>query len=402
MQPAGACPLYQHDNPSTLGHIARDLGEAYLEREPLNYNQKRVFRRLAECQTAALGGALWQCRDCRRWVPVYHSCRDRHCPNCKARERAEWVQSRLGELLPIPYFHVVFTLPHTINPLVFRNPKEVLGLLFRSASQTLLQFAQDPRYLGAKPGVVMVLHTWGRKLNLHYHVHCVVTGGGFSKTGNAWTPCPRKNYLFPVRALSKVFRAIFISGLDKKFAALNKPDNLSTSVSWATFKRKLLSKKWVVYAKEPFGGPEQVLKYLGQYTNRAAISNQRILSNQNGRVIFTYKDYKDGEKLKRLNLSAEDFMHRFLLHVLPSGFHRIRYFGFLAPRNKKQALAKAHAILGKPDLKTPKPEILQEESLPGEDEEVRLCPHCKGQLLLQRTMTQLDQKRARCLLWDSS
>ena len=306
----------------------------------------------------------------------------------------------MEELLPVPYIHVVFTQPHKLNPLIFRNPRDLLGLLFRSVSQTLLTFAKDEKFLGAKPGVVMVLHTWGRKLNLHYHVHCIVTGGGLSNSGEDWVNCPKDDFLFPVRALSKVFRAIFVSGLDRlRDLDLPKPE-LYTQEGWRSYKTQLFSKSWVVYAKPPFGGPQQVLKYLGQYTNRAAVSNQRIISYKKGRVLLSYKDYKDQSKIKTLDLSAQDFMDRFLHHALPSGFHRIRYSGFLAPRIKKQSLEKAREILGRPTVQIPdKPEP---DQITEEGETTRPCPYCKGRLILLRTTTLLDQKRARCMLWDSS
>ena len=399
------CPLTYDTNQPKVGQIIRDLGESFLDRTPLSYDQKRVFRRLGECRTAVMGGGIWHCSSCNRTVGVYHSCRDRHCPNCKAMDRKKWTESRLAELLPIPYFHVVFTLPHELNNAIFRNPRQLLGLLFKAASKTLLEFAENPAHLGAQPGITMVLHTWGQQLKPHYHVHCIVTGGGLNQTRDQWIPSPKKDYLFPFKALAKVFRGKYLSGMDEIKADLDL-DGISTERDWLAFKRRVgRKKKWVVYIKEPFGGPEQVIKYLAQYTNRIAISNNRIRSYQNGKVTFSYKDYKHNHQVKELTLEAGIFIRRILLHVLPSGFHRIRYYGFLSSRQKTASIDMAKRLLGAQHLAddlTSKFQIEKEPEPESEKEDFeRPCPHCDGVIRLSRTLQKTHQDLARKALWST-
>ncbi len=407
------CPLLSLQSKPDLGTIFRDLGEAFLERERLNRNQRRVFHRIGECRTAAMGGTLWQCQDCGQWVGVYHSCRDRHCPGCQAMKRADWVEDRLAELLPVPYFHVVFTLPHELNGLVKNNPRECLGLLFSCASGTLLKFAADPKFLGAVPGILTVLHTWGQKLNLHYHLHCIVTGGGLAADQGRWVSVPKPNSLFPIKALSKVFRGKYLTGLDKlRRQGLKDPPGLSltSDQDWLSFKQSLAKKKkWNAYLKPPFSTPEHLLEYFAQYTNRIAISNRRILAYDGKTVRFSYKDYRDGCRVKQLTLDVAAFARRFLLHVLPKGFMRIRYYGFLASCKKKASLAicrKFLTLLGQmpPDDKAPPTQQHQDHNATNaEGLELRNCPYCPTGLLVQiRPVYLFERSRARSLLWDTS
>ncbi len=414
----GDCPLVSAEPKVDLGTIFRDLGEGFLERERLNPNQKRVFRRVGECRTAAMGGAVWQCQACGRKVGVYHSCRDRHCPKCQAMHRYRWAEDRHGELLPVPYFHVVFTLPHELNWLVAANPLACLGLLFQCASKTLLAFASDPKFLGAEPGILMVLHTWGQKLNLHYHVHCMVTCGGLVSSQSRWVSATDPKFLFPVRALAKVFRGKYLSGLDTLWQnGLVDPAGLSMQSphDWLAFKHKLAKKKqWNVYSQEPYGNSQQLIKYLAQYTNRAAISNDRILSYDGKQVCFRYKKYqKNAFSFRTLTLNSREFARRFLLHVLPSGFMRIRYYGFLANCKKKKSLQMARKILTilrlipttSSQIQLDSEKIAQEdqqETNPSNQLEFQKCPFCQASEMRPSFLYHEDRQRARSLLWDTS
>lgn len=371
-----ACTTPTHSATLRLGAVLAALPESFTH--PLNHHQRRAFRDLVRCRTPALGGELWACGHCGRQVPVYHSCGNRHCPRCGAAARARWVGQRLNELLPVPYFHTVFTLPNVLNPLIQANPRPLIGLLFRAVSATLRSFARDPKHLGAEPAVLMVLHTWGSRLNLHYHIHCVVTGGGLTDNGT-WAPAKSTKFLFPVKAMSPVFRGKFVDGLHRLFAttSLRFPQN-NNPKRWADLKAKLYTKPWIVYAKRPFGGPAQVLKYLGRYTHRTAISDQRILAHRRGMVTFRYKDYKRGGKQRRLILPEAIFAKRFLQHVLPPSVKRVRYAGLLASCKKTRCLALARAVLG---VVTVNPrEVLpkrEDEEFAEHEDTPRTCPFCQ-------------------------
>jgi len=340
-------------NPHRLGlaDVLRAHQQEFLARwnRVLSREQRRALRDLRDCRTAALGGHLQQCDQCGHRVNVYNSCRNRHCPKCRARARAKWLAQRQAELLPVPYFHVVFTLPQQIAGLALQNPKQIYNLLFRAASQTLLEIAADPKHLGAQIGFLAVLHTWGQNLHLHPHLHCAVPGGGISPDGLRWIAC-RKNFFLPVRVLSRLFRKKFLRALRTAFAkgALHFAGQLRDLAAPAAFRalcQKAALHEWVVYAKAPFGGPERVLKYLARYTHRVAISNHRLHSFENGRVRFTGKDYTQRGRTKIMNLDAIEFIRRFLLHVLPAGLVRIRQFGFLANRVRTQKLDQCRALL---------------------------------------------------------
>lgn len=362
--------------------------------------QERVLNNIVRCRTAALGGHVDTCADrCGFSRISYNSCRDRHCPKCQSRQRAEWVTKRLERILPVPYFHVVFTIPDGLNPLALRNKRALYSILFKAASKTLTQLGRDPKRLNADLGVTAVLHTWGQNLLLHPHLHCVVTGGGLSRDGSRWVK-GRERYLLPVKVLGKLFRGKFMALLQK---ARDEGDldfngstaDLSDPSVWARFRDGLYKKSWVVYAKPPFRGAEQVFRYLGRYTHRVAISNHRIKAIKDGRVRFTVKDYKDGAKKKTMSLMGEEFLRRFLLHVLPKGFVRIRHYGLCASRNVNTKLMTAKRLL--------EPESVVEADDRAEDEgekqpwwerfreltgvDVMACPCCGGRLERRQAMT---------------
>jgi Putative transposase/Transposase zinc-binding domain len=369
-----------------LADIFRTHQEDFLARwnPVLCREQRRALRDIRDCRTAVLGGHLQRCDQCGHRVNVYNSCRNRHCPKCQATARAKWLAQRQAELLPAPYFHVVFTLPPQIGRLALRNGKLIYTFLFRAASQTLLEIAADPKHLGASIGFLAVLHTWGQNLHLHPHLHCIVPGGGISPDGSRWIAC-RKSFFLPVRVLSRLFRKKFLRSLR---AAFSKGDlrladelhDLAEAAAFRSFCQQAARNEWVVYAKPPFGGPERVLKYLARYTHRVAISNHRLRSLENGRVSFDWKDYAHGSRTKMMSLEAVEFIRRFLLHVLPSGLVRIRQFGFLANRVRKQKLEQCRALLG---ARTLSPTIDSDDRPHAQIEDAHRCPICKlGRLIV--------------------
>ena len=362
----------------TLGALFRAADKSFFLGNPLSEDQVKVAHRLARCQTQAMGGHLWCCDTCGALVPMYNSCRNRNCPQCQKMDQYRWVSARLKELLPVPYFHCVFTLPHKLNPLVYANPRALLGALFKAAATTLLKFGADPQWMGAKPGILMVLHTWGQKLNLHYHVHCIVTGGGLSAQ-KQWVPSYSEKYLFPVRAMSDVFRGLYWQYLER---LLEKEKLLIPHECAAYFsnreklKTSLHAKQWVVYAKEPFAGPTAVLKYLARYTHRTAIANSRILKYANGMVTFRYVDYRKQRQQRLLHLPLQRFLRSFIDHVLPSGFMRIRGYGIWANACKKKDLTWCRYLLGDPVTHQPPMDTDNDEVATIEHFDFR-CPHCK-------------------------
>lgn len=344
-----------------VADVVRRYGGSFAATHRLSLQQRRVLRAIVQCRTAALGGHVEQCADCGHQRIAYNSCRNRHCPKCQGGERAKWFAAQQALLLPVPYFHVVFTLPHPLNALIRLNRRELYALLFRTAAATLQQFAADPTHLGAELGITAVLHTWGQTLTEHVHLHCVVTGGGLSSEGR-WVDLPkgRRNrlFLFPVRALSRLFRAKFCEGLEAlrahgtlRFLGQSAP--LSGRVEWARLRHTLTSTPWVVYAKPPFGGPDVVLKYLSRYTHRIAIANRRLISVDDGVVRFRYRDYADHNATKEMPLPAAEFLRRFLQHVLPPGFKRIRHFGLLASRCRAHKLGRCRELLGEVPRQAP-------------------------------------------------
>ena len=323
-----------------LAAIVRAHGQALRRSQPLAAVQRRALRAIETCRTPALGGHLERCDHCGATRAVYHSCRNRHCPQCQALAQTRWVEARRAELLPIPYFHVVFTLPHALNSLAQARPRLVYALLFHCATDTLQSFARDPRHLGGELGLTAILHTWGQNLSQHVHLHCVVTGGALANDGSRWIPA-RRRFLFPVRALSKLFRGKYLAALRKASAHGRIPPEVDLS----GLLRAVQGAPWVVYAKPPFGGPEPVLAYLGRYTHRIAIRNERILRLRSGVVSFRWRDYADANRTKVMALPAEEFLRRFLHHVVPAGFQRIRHFGLLANRRRSRALARCRELL---------------------------------------------------------
>ena len=332
-----------------LADIVRRHGAAFRAAHRLCGVQHQALRAIERCRTAALGGELLACDACGARRYVYHSCRNRHCPKCQTRAKERWLADRRAELLPVPYYHLVFTLPHELNALAQGNPRVLYAMLFAAASETLIGFGANPRWLGGEIAATLVLHTWGQTLSQHLHVHALVAGGALSNAGD-WIRA-RRGFLFPVKALSVVFRGKFLATLGEaltcaRFTLLGGTAALGEPRAQRTLLANLRKHPWVVYAKRPFAGPEQVLEYLGRYTHRTAISNERLVAFDANSVRFRYKDYAHAERRKTMALDAEEFLRRFTLHVLPRGFNRIRHYGLLANRNKRALLASARAALG--------------------------------------------------------
>ena len=383
----GQAPAKTHPT-LTLGDIVRRYATDFGRHHALCGVQAKALRAIADCRTAALGGHRSRCDSCGAEVNQYNSCRNRHCPTCQTVARLRWLEAREAELLPIPYFHVVFTLPHDINPLAQGNPRIIYNRLFKAAADTLKTFAADPKHLGATPGITLVLHTWSQNLGQHLHTHCIVTGGGLSPDGDHWVPCKqnphaKKVFLFPVKALSKVFRGKFISGLRQDYQAgelhfAGGTTQFASPAGFSVLLDRLHAKSWVVYAKHPFAGPKQVLRYLSRYTHRVAIGNARLQSMEDSQVTFRYKDYADHGQHKSMTLQADEFLRRFLLHILPSGFMRLRHYGLLANRYRKVKLARCRLLLHQPDPPAREKEDAADllQRLAGVD--VTLCPICKA------------------------
>ena len=344
-----------------VADIFRRYGGSYRNEHDgsLSTAQRRVMSAIEMCRTAALGGHIEECdnAECRHQRNAYNSCRNRHCTKCQCLARAEWIEDRQSELLDCGYFHVVFTVPEEIAAIAYQNKKVVYGILFQAAAKTLRTIAADPKHLGAEIGFFAVLHTWGQNLLHHPHLHFVVAGGGIAPEGNRWISC-RPGFFLSVRVLSRLFRRLFLKSLQKAFESgkLNFFSSLEALRDLKAFLRYLApvrKKEWVVYAKPPFAGPQQVLDYVGRYTHRVAISNDRIIDIEDREVRFRWKDYRDHDRQKTMTLTADEFIRRFLLHVLPDGFQRIRYFGFLGNRYRKQKLALCRQLLGMPENGVP-------------------------------------------------
>ena len=355
----------------------------------LNPQQRKAFAAIRDCRTAALGGHVEyveQCDTCGHLVNAYNSCRDRHCPKCQAAARAKWMAARESELLPVPYFHVVFTLPREIGELALQNAREIYSILFRAASETLLTISADPKRLGAAVGFLAVLHTWGQNLHLHPHLHCVVPGGGIAPDGAKWIGCRKPSFLLPIPVLKSRFRNVFLIYLreafdDGRLKFHGEMAELARPAAFVALCNRMQRIKWNVHAKAPFGGPEQVLKYLARYTHRVAISNSRILSVADGKVIFQWKDYADGNKTKIMTLDAVEFIRRFLLHILPGGFVRIRQFGFLANRARREKLALCRTLLNAPAPLS----NATVAGVPDRKTDEKRCPVCRtGHMILIR------------------
>jgi len=360
------------------GDTYRHLHDAHLGRV-----ERRVMSAIALCRTAALGGHAESCADCGFVRYAYNSCRNRHCPKCQGHARAEWLAARQAELLPVPYFHVVFTMPAPAAEIAFQNKQTVYAILFRTAAETLRRIAADPKHLGAEIGLVAVLHTWGQTLQHHPHVHCVVPGGGPSPDGTRWVAC-RPGFFLPVRVLSRLFRRLFLDELRAAFDAgqlgfFGALAPLTEPVNFVRRLRELRRMEWVVYAKPPVGGPEQVLAYLGRYTHRVAIANSRLVTVTEEKVAFRWKDYRHHGKLKVMALAPDEFIRRFLLHALPDGFHRIRHYGFLANGHRAAKLALCRELLAA------SPTVEPATKIPPKPKETTMafdrCPCCGGAML---------------------
>lgn len=349
----------------SLGEIVRRIGPRYEQSHRLTRSQLRTLRAISLCRTPALGGHLDQCTHCGFRHMVWHSCRNRHCPRCQAQARKRWLEERKRELLPVPYFHVVFTIPDSLHAFALAAPRQFYDILFTATRETLLVIASDPTRLGARIGALAVLHTWGQTLTLHPHVHCVIPAGGFSLDGRRWLRARRKNFFLPVRVLGRYFRRRFLEMLRQ---TLREDTAFRARVQHGEgLLAQAAGKEWIVYAKRPFGGPEQVLSYLAAYTHRIAISERRIVSFDGQRVRFRYKDYNDGDREKVMDLDAAEFLRRYLLHVLPERFVRIRHFGFLANRVRTQNLTRVREQLGAAPIRSSEPE---------QDRPVPRCPSC--------------------------
>ena len=363
-----------------LAEVLRRHGPAYLASHPLSAAKARVWRAILACRTAALGGHVQACDACGTMRHVYHSCRNRHCPLCQTRAKEAWLAARQRELLPVPYFHLVFTLPHDLNGLIGSNPRLLYETLFGAVSATLTEFAANPRWLGGTAAFSLVLHTWKQDLGRHVHIHALMAGGALSATGD-WNTA-KQGFLFPVQALSKVFRGKFIAALKQARDNGGLPEPVLADHAWRDLIARLYAHEWVVYAKQPLAGPEQVLEYLGRYTHRVAISNERIVGiDEAGVALRVRADATTGKK-RTVRLKAGEFIDRFLMHVLPGGFKRIRHYGLLGPAAKAVKLAQARAALN-----APVPDPLVVESVQAfmqriEWQEYLRCPHCgEGQFV---------------------
>jgi hypothetical protein len=369
--------------PLEVADLVRAAGDAFIERNRrwIRWKHVKVLLAIARCRTTALGGHLDECTRCGHRAISYNSCRNRHCPKCQAGARERWIAARQKELLPTRYLHVVFTLPGHLAPLVLQNKKVIYDLLFRTSAETLLQVARDPRHLGAEIGFFSVLHTWSQKLTAHPHVHCVVPAGGLSPDHTRWMRS-RDNYFLPKEVLGELFRGKFVNALKQAFqnGQLQFHGDLKLLAQpkiFAAWLRPLHRQDWVVYLKRPFGGPEYVLRYLGRYTHRVAISNRRLVSFADGQVTFRWRDSADHNKQKLLTLPVDEFLRRFLLHILPQGFVRIRHFGFLANRKRATTVPLCHQLLGSTSPPTTQPE---HSTAPCSD--TWLCPNCGGPMVV--------------------
>ena len=377
-----------------VADVFRRYGELYRHNHgaSMSSEQRRVMAAIEVCRTAVLGGHLERCDQCDYERNCFNSCRDRHCPKCQSLARAQWIEHRLAELLDCPYFHVVFTVPDEIAAIAYQNKEVVYDILFHTTAETLKTIAADPKHLGAEIGFFAVLHSWGQNLMFHPHLHCVVPGGGLSADGRRWVGC-RARFFLSVRVLSRLFRRLFLDSVEKAFKCgkprffaalefLRDPHAFAEQIAHAK------ETEWVVYTKRPFAGPQQVLDYVGRYTHRVAISNNRLIDIDNGRVKFHWKDYRDHSQIKVMDLEADEFIRRFLLHVLPEGFQRIRYYGFLANRDRRRKLALCRQLLG---MQTSSPTTSIRDyreryhELTGRS--LTLCPRCqKGQMVIVQSL----------------
>jgi hypothetical protein len=384
-----------------VADIIRSAGDSFIgrNRAHLSWQQLKVLRAIQHCRTAALGGHLDQCSRCGHRAISFFSCRNRHCPKCQTNARNKWLAARSDELLGVSYFHVVFTLPHELSALALQNKRAIYDLLFRASAATLLEVAADPKHLGAQIGFLSVLHTWGQNLQAHPHVHCVIPAGGLSPDRSRWIH-PKYPFLLPVKVLSRVFRGKFVAGLKclyrrKKLGFHGNLKDLSQPIPFHAFLRQLFRQDWVVYAKPPFGGPEYVLQYLARYTHRVAISNHRLVSLADGKVTFRWKDYAHGNKKRKMTITTDEFLRRFLLHVLPRGFVRIRHFGFLSARRRRELIAVCHQLVAEVAKPRSPTQTVGPPSLAAWP-----CPCCGGTMIIIEKLT-AQQIRLRFAEWNN-
>jgi putative transposase/transposase-like zinc-binding protein len=370
-----------------VAEVFRRHGAAWRATNAVHVNlaQRRVMTAIEICRTDALGGHVERCQDCEHSIIAYNSCRNRHCPKCQGRAAAAWLGAKEAELLPVPYFHFVFALPPAIGAMAYQNKAKVYGLLFKAASETLITIAADQKHLGADIGIIAVLHTWGQNLQHHPHVHCVVPGGGVSADGKRWINC-RPGFFLPVRVLSRLFRRLFLEGLTAAFKAdalqfFADLAHLNMAKVFAATLATLRTAEWLVYAKKTFAGPEQLLAYIAQYTHRVAITNNRLLDLEDTHVRFRWRSHKRGarRKNKAMRIEVAEFMRRFLLHVLPNGFHRIRHYGLLANGHRAEKLALCRRLLTAPIPSTVSPEK-GDHDLGARGYQPPPCPCCGGRL----------------------
>jgi hypothetical protein len=386
--------------PWEVADIIRRAGNRFIERygSSLTWAQLKVLRAIEHCRTAALGGHRDQCVRCGHQAISYNSCRNRHCPKCQTNAREKWLRAREQELLPVCYFHLVFSVPHALVPLIWQNKRILFSLLFETSAATLLEVAADPARLGSEIGFLSILHTWGQTLQRHPHIHCVVPGGGMSPDHARWIRAP-SHFFLPVRVLSRVFRGKFVAGLRQAFhrnrlGFYGECKHLASEKAFAAFLRTLFRQEWVVYSKRPFGGPRHVLQYLARYTHRVAISNHRITDVSDTHVAFRWKDYAHHSKSRTMSLTHDEFLRRFLQHILPKAFPRIRYFGFLANRRRGDLLPVCRALLSAPHpVSTTAPAANVSV--------VWQCPNCQGpmQVVERLTAQQILREEHRRVCW---
>jgi len=384
MRPASAPDAAPRARPRPAVEVAdifRAHGAAYRHAHALARAPRRAMQAIETCRTAALGGHRETCDTCGADRIAYNSCRNRHCPKCQTLAKERWLAARRADLLPVEYFHVVFTLPHALNALAQGNPRVVYTLLFRAVAATLTTFGRDPRHLGGDVGGTAILHTWGQNLSQHLHLHCVVTGGALTQDGARWIAAP--GFLFPVQALARVFRGKYLAALQRAFTTGQlvfggSLAGLAEPAAFAAWLADFRQHDWVVFAKRPFAGPTQVLEYLGRYTHRVAISNERLVGHTEGVVRFRWRDYADGDRMKIMTLTAEEFIRRFLLHVVLDGFVRIRHFGFLANRSRRAKLARCQDLLAQPPAPlAPPTESVSALMLRLTGIDIERCPVCQ-------------------------
>ena len=384
-----------------LADILRLYADDYRRSHPVAYEQLKVMHHIQICRTAVLGGHVQRCDQCAFEQIAYNSCRDRHCPKCQTLTKEKWLNDRKAELLPCSYFHLVFTLPHALNPIILSNKNATLNILFAAVNQTLQAFAKDPQWkLQGRLGFISVLHTWSQTLIDHFHIHCLIAAGALSFTKDKWIPA-NENYLFKITSLAKAFKKCYLKLLVNAYEKdqLIFTPKTAALKSRQTFKQLIncvSKKRWIAYAKRPFAGPQQVLEYLGRYTHRVAISNYRIISIDNRRVTFTYRDRQNNDEIKKMTLDAAEFIRRFLLHVLPKGFFKIRYFGFLSHTNKKQLIPLIRELIDADSILPEKiNESISEMMLRLTGIDISCCPKCKkGKMILIRKLPLQDDLKS--------